>query len=71
MASIIAGLLTAVVSGYFLVIWKTELAVFLKGILPVSFFLAGLIAIVAGISSLVSKTGGKIDYSSKTNNEKQ
>jgi hypothetical protein len=36
--------------------WSVDLIHFLKGLLPISLFFAGIIAIIAGLSSLSPKT---------------
>ena len=56
MLSVVMGLLVAGISLAAMFRWWTDLWVVLRGLLPLSFFLGGLIAVVAGISSLNRST---------------
>ncbi len=50
MASVAAGLLAMILGLVGLWVWRWDFARFLKGMIPLSLFLAGLIAIIAGLS---------------------
>lgn len=52
MLSILLGTVTVALGIYGLLHWSSHVLVFLKAIIPVSFICGGLIAILAGISSL-------------------
>jgi succinate-acetate transporter protein len=52
MLSAVVGLAVSVVSLLVLIRWRWELLVVVKGLLPMSFFVAGLIAVVAGLSAM-------------------
>ena len=55
MISIILGL-TAMVAGlYGMSVWSQYLLALLKGLFPIGLFCAGLVACIAGISSLLKK----------------
>ena len=51
MLSVIVGLVVAVVSFIGMWRWRQDLGVLLRGLMPLCFFLAGIIAVVAGASS--------------------
>jgi hypothetical protein len=52
MLSIVVGVGVVVVSGWFMIQWKYDLFMVMRGMLPISFFIGGLIAVIAGLSSL-------------------
>ncbi|MBI3012422.1 MAG: hypothetical protein HYY63_02235 [Elusimicrobia bacterium] len=52
MISILIGLLTVCLGAFGAAIWFPQLIFMLKGLLPISMVCGGLIAILAGISSL-------------------
>ena len=52
MLSLILGLLTIALGFYGVSHWTADFAAFLKGVVPVSLICGGLIAVLAGISSL-------------------
>ena len=52
MISILLGLLTVALGGYGVYLWFGTLLTVLKGLLPISFVCGGIIAIIAGLSSL-------------------
>ena len=52
MMSLILGLLTAAIGGYGIYHWLGDSFILLKGLIPLSFICGGLLAVLAGISSL-------------------
>jgi len=63
MMSAFFGFLFAVAGLWGLWRYSDELLAVLKGLLPLSFFLGGLIAVVIGLTSLKSSGGKKSDGS--------
>ncbi|MFH1282603.1 MAG: hypothetical protein ABII27_02955 [bacterium] len=59
MTSIIIGLIVVCISVYGLISWWSEFFIFCKGLLLISFFSAGIIAVIAGINGLIAKSKGK------------
>lgn len=55
MQALISGLIVCIVSLFFLFKWFPDLIKFLKGSLPLMFFLGGIIAIIAGITAIMEK----------------
>ena len=55
MLSLFFGLLAILAGLWGMWNWSGDLIHFLKGMVPISLFFAGLIAIIAGMSSLSSK----------------
>ncbi len=51
MLSVIVGIIVSALSVWGMICWYQDLFVFLKGMLPLGFFLGGLVAIIAGVSS--------------------
>jgi hypothetical protein len=56
MLSAIFGLGAVALGLWGMWLWSVDLIHFLKGVLPISLFFAGIIAIIAGLSNLSSKT---------------
>lgn len=52
MTTLILGLASVALGAFGLAQWLPEFLTFLKGLLPLSFICGGLIAVLAGISSL-------------------
>jgi hypothetical protein len=65
MLSCIVGLGVAVLSLYCIFCWSNEFFVFLKGVLPFSFFIAGVVAMFAGASGMRSKHYEKLKTKDK------
>lgn len=59
MVSIAFGVLAVLAGLYGMKIWSSETLHFLKGLLPISLFFAGLIAIIAGASRSSTRRAGK------------
>jgi hypothetical protein len=63
MISFIFGLLAMVLGAWGALVWRAELLMFLKGFLPISLFLSGVLAVIVGIASFSSSSrvppGGK------------
>ena len=52
MLAVLLGLVFIVAGGYGVFIWRAEFIVFLKGALPLMFFVGGFISVIAGITSI-------------------
>lgn len=59
MLTVLMGSIAALIGVIGVVACWSDFLSFLRGILPVSLFFSGLIAIIAGISRLASKEDGK------------
>ena len=57
MLSALVGFVVCGFSLWGMVCWFSEVVSFLKGFLPVGFFLAGLLVLVAGLSRMGKKPG--------------
>jgi len=55
MLSFLFGLIAVLLGALGMRMWNAEWVSFLKGMIPMSLFFAGLIAIIAGFASLTSK----------------
>jgi hypothetical protein len=56
MLSVLVGLVSAGVSVWCLVLWRAEFLLVMKGFLPLCFLMGGIVAVIAGVTSLVGKT---------------
>lgn len=59
MLSVVAGLVVSGLSVWGMICWRQELAVVAKGFFPICFFLGGVVAVIAGASSLGRKPPSK------------
>jgi hypothetical protein len=57
MLSVLVGLIVVGFSLWGMIRWRWELGFVLKGLLPLSFFLGGIVAIIAGFSAGRNKSG--------------
>ena len=71
MQALISGLIVCVISLFFLFKWFPDLIKFLKGSLPLMFFLGGIIAIIAGITAIMEKIRESKEEKSATTEEKK
>jgi hypothetical protein len=59
MVSLVFGIFAVVLGIWGMWVWRVDLIYFVKGMGPLSLFLAGVIAIIAGISSRVAKPSSR------------
>ena len=55
MLSLLVGLITVGLSLWGIALWREEFLLVMKGFLPLCFLMGGVVAVIAGISSLVGK----------------
>jgi len=65
MASILIGLAVAIISFLGVLRWRAELVIVLKGFLPISVCIVGILAIVIGVSAMIPRDNEKLELKKK------
>ena len=69
MTSVVIGVIVVLLSFIGLAKWWSEFVLFLKGFMPISFLLCGLVAVIAGISGLIPRSYEKLQPKNKKSDE--
>ena len=71
MLSILIGLIVSALGLVGIIVWIDDMVIFLRGMFPVCFFFSGILAIVAGVSSLKKDPYAKKDEGASNDRKKE